>query len=232
MKKKQWAPRHRYTSEEKEFLKKIVKGRSYKEITTLFNECFGADLTFSQIEGAMDYLGLHNGKHRHYTPDNIQFLKENITGRCYAELTKLFNEHFGLTVSQKKITHICDFYGLYNRRKDAQNRPIGSERLNRNGYVDVKIAFPSVWKPKHYVVWEKEYGKIPNGYMLMFADSNRSNCSLDNLLQVSYQELSRMNRFGLISSDPELTKASLLFVRLKLLINKRVRELKEKGIKV
>jgi hypothetical protein len=40
-----------------------------------------------------------------------------------------------------------------------------------------------------------------------------------------------LNQHDLISSNPELTKTGLLIARLKLLTNKRLRELKEKGVK-
>jgi hypothetical protein len=110
-----------------------------------------------------------------------------------------------------------------------QNRPVGSERLNLNGYTDVKIAFPSVWKPKHHVIWEAANGPVPEGHQIMFADGNKSNFALDNLLLVSFKELSLMNRFGLVFPDSELTKTGKAIAGLNLLASRRKRGLKKGG---
>jgi hypothetical protein len=86
-------------------------------------------------------------------------------------------------------------------------RPVGSERIIFNGYVQVKIADPKKWKSKHAVIWEKANGEIPKGSVVIFADGNKRNFKLSNLLCVTRNELYQMNRLGMISPDAELTKA-------------------------
>jgi hypothetical protein len=61
----------------------------------------------------------------------------------------------------------------------------------------------------------------------MFADGNRRNFDLDNLISVSRQEWGAMVVYKLNTFDTGLTKQGLALARLRLLINKRKRELKE-----
>ena len=64
-------------------------------------------------------------------------------------------------------------------------RPVGSERVNVDGYVEVKVADPNKWKLKHRVIWEEAHGPIPRGHNVQFRDGNGQNLSLDNLYLIS-----------------------------------------------
>jgi hypothetical protein len=52
--------------------------------------------------------------HRWYTPVEIRFVKKNIRGLTYIEMTKLFNEHFGLRITLKQMETMAYKHGLYN----------------------------------------------------------------------------------------------------------------------
>ncbi len=65
------------------------------------------------------------------------------------------------------------------------HRPVGSERVNVDGYVEIKVAEPRKWKLKHRVVWEEQNGPIPRGYNIQFRDGNPLNVQLDNLYIIS-----------------------------------------------
>ena len=67
-------------------------------------------------------------------------------------------------------------------------KPVGSERTNADGYVEIKVADPGKWSLKHRVLWEKEYGPIPKGYNVQFKDGNRKNVCLENLYLISRSE--------------------------------------------
>jgi hypothetical protein len=101
--------------------------------------------------------------------------------------------------------------------------PVGTERINPDGYVDIKIANPNKWKGKHRIIWEKANGPVPKGYAIIFADGNRRNFKLKNLLMVSRAELSVMNKLGLIYKNSDLTKTGKLIADIKLQIGKRKR---------
>lgn len=67
----------------------------------------------------------------------------------------------------------------------ANHKPVGYERVNADGYVEVKVSEPDRFMLKHRLVWEQAYGSIPKGYNVQFKDGNRRNLSLDNLYIIS-----------------------------------------------
>ena len=64
-------------------------------------------------------------------------------------------------------------------------RPVGSERVNVDGYVEVKVADPNKWRLKHRVIWEEAHGPIPKGHNVQFRDGNSHNLDLGNLYLIS-----------------------------------------------
>lgn len=72
--------------------------------------------------------------------------------------------------------------GRFKKGRPSQNiRPVGSERVNVDGYIEVKIAEPNKWRLKQRVVWEAAHGPVPAGSMVSFIDGNKQNCELSNL---------------------------------------------------
>jgi hypothetical protein len=158
-----------------------------------------------------------------YTPKEIRFLEKNVAGRSYTKLTELFNRRFGLTLSESKVKDTCRYRGLFNGKKAAPNRPIGSERIESDGYAKIKIAHPNIWRHKHLAIWEATNGRIPKGHVILFADGDKTNFKLKNLLLVSRRELAVMNRSGLIYDTAALTKTGKLIADVKLLAGDRKR---------
>jgi len=78
--------------------------------------------------------------------------------------------------------------------------PVGTDRINAYGYLEVKTENPKTWKTKHCIVWETVNGrKVPGGGTIIFADGDRLNLRPENLLFVTRGELAVMNKYGLIS---------------------------------
>jgi hypothetical protein len=193
-------------------------------------------MSFCQLVKKMQRMGLGNEKKHLYTPDEICFIKEKITGRSYSEFQKLFNERFGVDMSlhqlRIKIHRMRLSNGLNNNFKPGHSinsKPIGSE--NSEKFIKVKIS-DKVWKPKHHIVWEKARGPMPKDHVIIFADGNKLNFALDNLLLFSKREMAMANRFGLSSPGQKLNKTGLLIARLKLLLADRERELTEKDMTI
>ena len=182
--------------------------------------------------------------HRWYTMDEIRFVKRNIRGRSYIEMTKLFNEQFGLRITIKQMEtllykhklrngigsfrpgHVPVNKGKTHKPWRGNYRPVLSERII-SGYVEVKTGH-SVWERKHAVIWKTAHGKIPKGHVVIFADGNARNFSLDNLLLVSRSELAVMNHLGLISGHGDLTMAGKAVADIKILIADRKRKFKKR----
>jgi hypothetical protein len=101
--------RHSYSLEEIEFLKSQIKGRSYTEVHKLFNERFGLALSLYQIKYKIQEAGLRTRKLLHkYTPEEKQFIEDNIPGRSYAELRHMFNQKFNLSITEKQMKSFFD----------------------------------------------------------------------------------------------------------------------------
>jgi len=107
---------HRFTPEQKAFLKEHVKGRSNKELTEMFNNRFSLQLKVAHIQNYKGKNGLRSellsGSERTYTDEQIAFLRENVKGRSLKELTEMFNARFGLNKSTDQISNTKNRYGL------------------------------------------------------------------------------------------------------------------------
>ena len=180
----------KWTEEEKEYLKSIVFGRSHDEILKLMNEKFEYEFTKEQIKGVIARNKLKTGRTGHFEKGIIPWNK-GTKGVCKANKTTF-----------KK------------GNKSWNYKPVGSERINSEGYTDVKIADPNKWKLKHHILWEKEVGPIPEGYVLVFADRNKQNIKIENLLLVNKKQILTMNANNLISEEAEVTKAGLNLAKL------------------
>jgi hypothetical protein len=108
------------------------------------------------------------------------------------------------------------------RSKKPRYVPLGSELRTPCGYTKVKVRdTPRVWKYKHILIWEKAFGKIPKGHAVMFADKDRSNLRLENLLLVSRRELGVMNLRHLVTKNKDLTKIGKSIAGIKIAIADR-----------
>ena len=92
---------------------------------------------------------------------------------------------------------------MYKKGRPSLNkRPVGSERVNVDGYIEMKIQEPNKWVLKHRFVWEHFHGPIPEGHNIQFKDGNKENCSLDNLYLISRADQLK-NENSLMARYPE-----------------------------
>lgn len=110
------------------------------------------------------------------------------------------------------------------------HRPVGSERISKDGYIEVKVAEPNKWRLKQRVVYEEAKGKIPEGCTIIFLDGNKRNFDIDNLRCITRSELLYLNCNGLNNSN-EITETGILMARLDSAKNKKKQELKDKNVK-
>lgn len=76
--------------------------------------------------------------------------------------------------------------------RGPRQRPVGTERPSRDG-IEIKVAEPSVWISKRRYVWEKHFGKIPEGSIVRLKDGNNDNLEPANLLLIDRRDHVRMN---------------------------------------
>lgn len=119
-------------------------------------------------------------------------------------------------------------------------KPVGSERISKDGYLERKIHdtdfgdLPSNeanrlrqrrWRAVHLVVWEEAHGPLPKGYAVCFKDGNKRNIALDNLEMVKRSDLMRRNTIH--NLPPELKQTVQLLGRVNRQIRKRERHAEE-----
>lgn len=110
---------------------------------------------------------------------------------------------------------------MFKKGNLSNARPIEDERIDKDGYTYIKVKQPNKWVLKHRWLYEKENEKIPKGYNLIFADGNRQNFNLDNLILVSNSELFIMNQKKLYKQDGGLTKAGATVAKILDKVNKK-----------
>ncbi|TVX93027.1 HNH endonuclease signature motif containing protein [Paenibacillus agilis] len=177
----------RYTTEMIKFITNNVSGRYVNELTDLFNVQFGTTRKNSHIRAFIRNHGLKSGIDARFNKGHEPANKG--TKGLYK----------GGEATQFKKGHRPHNY-----------RPVGSERVNGDDYVDVKVADPNKWKSKHILIWEQHNGAVPKGHIVIFGDGNRRNFELSNLILVSRQQLAVMNKNGLIQKNAELTRTGII----------------------
>lgn len=251
----------KYLAKHIRFLEKNIAGRTYAELTELFNERFGMSVTVGSVGYHIFKHGLCTYRYHEYTPEEIRFLEKNVKGRKTPELTALFNKRFNLELAVGQIRAAINNRGLCNGidsrfkkgsvpfnkgmkgycspgcekgwfkpgHRSANWRPLESERVNIEGYVEVKVSNDAMpmqrrWKMKHVVIWEKVNGKVPKGHLVVFLDGNRFNMALDNLMMISRQVHGVMCHLDCYTGDKEVTKTNILMAAVKVAIANRKRK--------
>ncbi|QQS33530.1 MAG: HNH endonuclease [Acidobacteriota bacterium] len=89
-------------------------------------------------------------------------------------------------------------------------QPIGTERLQKDGYrqrkVNNDLPFHRRWKMVHHIVWEQHNGPIPPGHNVVFRDGDKANITIENLELVSRTEWIDRHRAETLYPEP-LVKA-------------------------
>lgn len=93
------------------------------------------------------------------------------------------------------------------------HKPIGYERITRDGYIEVKTTEPNVFELKHRLIWTKHNGAIPSDCVIRFRDGNKLNVDISNLYLVSKSENMIFNTIH--RYPPELKKAIRAYGKLK-----------------
>lgn len=189
---------HKWSEEEKKYLGEITPGKHRKEILDLMNEKFEYKFKLSQITSAIKRYGYN-------TEFDGQFQKGHKTWN---------KETKGLTGSNKT--------SFQKGCKPWNKKEIGSERIDSNGYILIKVKEPNVWKLKHRILYEKYHNiKLTQDDVVIFADQNKLNLEKDNLILINKSQLLRMNHEKLIFHDKELTKTGSNIAKLIMKVSER-----------
>ena len=200
----------KYTDEMKQFILDNYKGRYNQELADLFNQKFNTNITSRMIKS--------------YKANNK--LNSGLTGKFRKGQTPHNKGKKMPKEVYEKVKHTMFAKG----NVPPNHRPVGSERISKDGYIEVKVTEPNKWRLKQRVVYEEAKGKIPEGCTIIFLDGNKRNFDIDNLRCITRSELLYLNCNGLNNSN-EITETGILMARLDRAKNKKKQELKDKNVK-
>lgn len=189
---------HRYSEEQKKFIIDNNYGKYSKELAEMFNQQFDTNITANEIKWFRKNHKLNSGLTGQFQKGNISHNK----GKKQSEyMTKQAIERTKATRFKKG-------------NRPSNYRPVGSERITKDGYIEVKVADPNKWETKNKIVYKQHFGDIPKGYKVIYADGNKLNNDINNLILVSNSELLIANRNHLIYNNKELTESGILISKV------------------
>lgn len=172
---------NKWTEKEDSFMRDHYPDMSNREI------CEKLKRSLRSIYSRAKILGLK--KTPEFMQEQWQMLAEKLqeSGKSYRYPKGHIPENKGKKIPQEVYNRIQ--YTFFQKgHTSANHKSIGYERINKDGYIEVKIAEPNVFRAKHRIVWEETFGSIPTGYNVQFRDGNRQNLSPDNLYLISRSE--------------------------------------------
>ncbi len=113
-------------------------------------------------------------------------------------------------------------------------QPIGTERVNSEGYLERKVNDDNPaqrrWVTVHRLVWQSARGSIPKGYVVCFLPGRRTTVAAEivpEILELVHRaDLARRNHWS--NQEPELGKLVQLKGAITRQVNRIAREAKEK----
>ena len=168
-----------------DFLRENAKEKSNIDLTKLVNDKFKTDFSIDQIKRCKARNKITSGLKCCFEKGNIPWNK-GMKGWCAEGVEKTWFKKGNIPVQHKEV---------------------GSERITKDGYIEVKVAEPNKWKLKHIWVYEQVNGTIPKNSAVIFLDGNKQNTDISNLKLVTRSELLVMNRYHLLTDNPELNNS-------------------------
>lgn len=136
-----------------------------------------------------------------YTPEMTQWIRDNCAGVEWESVAENFNRVFGTDKTARQLRSHAHDNGIHNGIYHGvasccrRWRPVGSTRLDKDGYVVKKIAEPCKWRRAQLVEWEKYHEPIDRQKdMLIFLDGNRQNYHISNLYKLPRRLIVVFNR--------------------------------------
>ena len=182
-----------------DYILENYKGVGHTEMAARLNAQFGTSYTVQQLKAFYGNRKLDSG----------------LTGRFE-------KGHVPVNKGKKGVCAPgCEKTQFKKGNLPGNTKPIGYERISKDGYVEVKIKMrPSRpdcndnFVAKHRLIWEKLHGPIPEDSVVIFKDGDKRNFDPSNLALITKAQRLQMTRRGLFSSDAELTEAGIAIAKV------------------
>jgi len=175
-----------WTAEEIEYLVDHYADNFTEDVAKALNR------TVSGVYGKAYSLDIKKSKlhHERVMAKTSVKLKENAKLHRYAKGHEPANK--GKKVSASTYNK-CAPTMFKKGNKPHNYKPVGSERVTKDGYLERKVANPKTWRAVHVLVWEEANGPVPAKHKIVFKDNNQLNNELSNLECLSYADVMRRN---------------------------------------
>lgn len=181
-----------------EFMKDYIPGHVWNETAKAFYEKFGVALTRSQVKNFCNRFDARSGI------TNAGCFKKGLIPHNKGKKMK------------PEIYEKCKETMFKKGNLPHNYRPVGSERVTVDGYVEVKIANPKKWVLKQRLLYEQYHNvKLTKSDVIIFLDGNHLNFSIDNLARLTRAELARYCQDHNYCDNPEISKTAVLIAKLK-----------------
>lgn len=189
-----------YTARQIGYLRKFYKKYSCPELTKRFNASFGLNEKVPRIRIFIHNHGIRSGR----------------TG-CFLKGIVPWNKG-------KNLPFVRNAGNFKKGHVPANKKPLGHTRVDtKDGYLLINVnelnpytGFPTRFRPKHHVLWEKYHGKkIPSGTVIMFRDGNKRNFSRRNLVCITKAQNARLNQLHYSEQPAELKPSIFILAMLK-----------------
>lgn len=199
--------RIKWTDEMVEYVRDLYPHHTNKEIAQMLKERYGITVRPKSL------CNLH---HKYKYENKL----ENVG--CFEKGFTPWNKGKKMTDEEKKKSMSTWFK---KGNTPWNTRPIGSMRLDKDGYLVKKTKKTGRWTLYQRHIYEQAHDvKLDKSDVVIFADGNIYNFDVDNLVRITREELLYLNNEGLISSDQDITKVGVGIAKLMAKINERVRE--------
>lgn len=190
-----------FTRKQERFVRIAYKRMTIREVTAALNARFRTKFSFGQVNSLTNRKKMLSGRTVRFSKGHIPF-------------------NFG-----SKGKYLCGFSATRFKKghKPANLRPVGSTRIDsKDGYVLVKIrerdphtGFPTRFKAKHVVVWERAHGPLPKGHAVVFKNGDRRDIRRSNLILLSRSELVRLNQLGFMKYPKRIRPSIIALAKLR-----------------
>jgi hypothetical protein len=180
---------------------------------------FGWEPTRLAVSHRRMVLGLT--VNRRWSPEEDSFLRERYGNVTLSGLAEMLEERFGVRYGPGKVRDRCARLGLVRFRKTSYSREVkDAMRAYLKGRTAREAARAAgvkrgtyhkiLWRlSAGYRSWHETRGPLRKSRALLFLDGDMDNAAPGNVQEVSASILGVMRRNGLISVDPEITRANL-----------------------
>ena len=199
----------RYPEGFEEFIRKVSWGKHLLELHKIVTAKFGDVLTQEQLKSFL------SRRHIIRFENHGRFEKGHVPANKGKKMPAAVYEKAKHTMFKKGHT-------------PGNHREVGSERINVEGYIEIKVAEPNHWRLKHRVIYENYHNvKLKTTDVVIFLDGNKQNFDIENLALIDRGINAIMNHEGMRFADAEITRTEVNIAKLKKAIAVAKRKLKE-----